>query len=272
MTARAQPQGRHRRSRRQGQARHGERHEGLELRRLGGDAVPEVLKDSVALPGSRPSGLALRRRQPPPALGLQRATSALRENVAVLHVDDPLEIAIPKLMKAGRRDEVVSAPASPRYLQGGASSAEPSVTSRLRERMAARRRQAAVGHGEDQRARSRSRGDPTPSPSSRAAVKKPEPTRARRARSSRPTSSRSARSSRRTSGARTPRRAAHGQRRRSPTSSETACGSRPPQDARERPSSRPEARAPCDGARTRSTTTPPAPLLSPCRGGEQLHP
>jgi len=37
----------------------------------------------------------------------------------ILHVDDPLEIAIPKLMKAGRRDEIVGAsppraPAAPR--------------------------------------------------------------------------------------------------------------------------------------------------------------
>src|SRR5262249_43079274 len=28
--------------------------------------------------------------------------------VAILHIDDPLEMAVPKLMKAGRRDEIVA--------------------------------------------------------------------------------------------------------------------------------------------------------------------
>jgi HEAT repeat protein len=50
--------------------------------------------------------------------------------VVVIHVDDPLEIAVPKLMKAGRRDEIAARIAAAR---AGGLPAEPSVSSLANE-------------------------------------------------------------------------------------------------------------------------------------------
>jgi TonB family protein len=92
------------------------------------DAVPEVLRDSAPFPAPPQSA-----RSDDDNLHLhwtfardQRRCSG----VAVLHVDDPLEIAIPKLMHKGRRDEMVARLQSARTL---GTHAEPSVTTLANE-------------------------------------------------------------------------------------------------------------------------------------------
>jgi hypothetical protein len=92
------------------------------------DAVPEILKDSSPFP------------KPPVASASDDGnlhvhwTFARDERrcsgVAIAHVDDPLEIAIPKLMKAGRRDEIVG-----RVVTARATGlpADPAVSSLARE-------------------------------------------------------------------------------------------------------------------------------------------
>ena len=87
------------------------------------DAIPEVLKDSVPFP---PPPQASRSDDDNLHLHWVFARDERRcSGITVLHVDDPLEIAIPKLMKAGRRDEIVA-----RIVIARASGlhAEPSVS------------------------------------------------------------------------------------------------------------------------------------------------
>jgi hypothetical protein len=70
------------------------------------DAVIEVLKDSVPFPTP-----PLASRSDDGTLHLHWAFARDERRcagVVVIHVDDPLEIAVPKLMKAGRRDEIVA--------------------------------------------------------------------------------------------------------------------------------------------------------------------
>ena len=92
------------------------------------DAVTEVLKDASPFPVPPVAS-----RSDDDNLHL-RWTFARDERrcsgVAVVHVDDPLAIAIPKLMKAGRRDEIVARIAAAR-LSG--IPAEPSMTSLANE-------------------------------------------------------------------------------------------------------------------------------------------
>jgi hypothetical protein len=92
------------------------------------DAVPEVLKDSVPFPVPPVSS-----RSDDDNLHLHWVFARDERRcagVVVLHVDDPLEIAIPKLMKAGRRDEIVARVAASR---ARGAHAEPSVTSLANE-------------------------------------------------------------------------------------------------------------------------------------------
>ena len=92
------------------------------------DAVTEVLKDASPFPVPPVAS-----RSDDDNLHL-RWTFARDERrcsgVAVVHVDDPLAIAIPKLMKAGRRDEIVSRIAAAR---SSGIPAEPSMTSLANE-------------------------------------------------------------------------------------------------------------------------------------------
>ncbi|HVU53315.1 MAG TPA: TonB C-terminal domain-containing protein [Polyangia bacterium] len=91
-------------------------------------AISEVLKDSVPFPVPPVAS-----RSDDDNLHL-RWTFARDERrcsgVAVVHVDDPLEIAIPKLMTAGRRDEIVARLAAAR---GAGLPAEPAMTSLANE-------------------------------------------------------------------------------------------------------------------------------------------
>ena len=92
------------------------------------DAVPEVLRDSSPFPA-------------PPAASRSdddklhvHWTFARDERrcsgLAIGHVDDPLELAVPKLMKAGRRDEALARIASAR---AAGTHAEPAVSLLARE-------------------------------------------------------------------------------------------------------------------------------------------
>jgi hypothetical protein len=92
------------------------------------DAVGEVLKDAVPFP--RPP-VAARSDDDNLHLHWTFARDERRcSGVAVVHVDEPLAIAIPKLMKAGRRDEIVARIAAAR---GGGVPAEPSMTTLANE-------------------------------------------------------------------------------------------------------------------------------------------
>jgi hypothetical protein len=87
------------------------------------DAVPEVLKDSVPFPAPPQAS-----RSDDDNLHLHWVFARDERRcsgVVVLHVDDPLEIAIPKLMKAGRRDELFARIAAARR---GGLHAEPPMT------------------------------------------------------------------------------------------------------------------------------------------------
>ena len=87
------------------------------------DAIPEVLKDSVPFPAPP---VASRSDDDNLHLHWVFARDQRRcSGITVLHVDDPIEIAIPKLMKAGRRDDNVSRIAAAR---GSGLHAEPSVS------------------------------------------------------------------------------------------------------------------------------------------------
>ena len=92
------------------------------------DAISEVLKDCVPFPTPPQTS-----RSDDDNLHLHW-TFARDERrcsgVVVLHVDDPLEIAVPKLMKAGRRDEIVARIAAAR---AGGVHAEPAMTSLANE-------------------------------------------------------------------------------------------------------------------------------------------
>ncbi|MDB4982505.1 MAG: hypothetical protein JWM82_3257 [Myxococcales bacterium] len=95
------------------------------------DAIPEILKDSSPFP------------KPPQASrsdddNLHVHWTFARDErrcsgIAVLHVDDPLEVAIPKLMHAGRRDEIVG-----RVIAARASGlpADPAVSALAKEWLA----------------------------------------------------------------------------------------------------------------------------------------
>lgn len=92
------------------------------------EAIPEVLKDSSPFPAPPQSA-----RSDDDNLHVhwvfardERRCSGL----TVMHVDDPLEIAVPKLMKAGRRDEIVARVIAAR---AGGLRAEPAVSSLARE-------------------------------------------------------------------------------------------------------------------------------------------
>ena len=88
------------------------------------DAVPEVLKDSVPFPAPPQ---ATRSDDDNLHLHWTFARDERRcSGVVVLHIDDPLEIAVPKLMKAGRRDEIVARIATAR---AGGAHAEPAMSS-----------------------------------------------------------------------------------------------------------------------------------------------
>jgi hypothetical protein len=92
------------------------------------DAIPEVLKDSVPFPVPP---VASRSDDDNLHLHWVFARDERRcSGVMIVHVDDPLPIAIPKLMKAGRRDEIVARIAAART---GGMPAEPSVTSLANE-------------------------------------------------------------------------------------------------------------------------------------------
>ncbi len=92
------------------------------------DAIPEILKDSSPFP------------KPPQAArsdddNLHVHWTFARDErrcsgIAVLHVDDPLEVAIPKLMRTGRRDEIVG-----RVIAARASGlpADPAVSALAKE-------------------------------------------------------------------------------------------------------------------------------------------
>jgi len=87
------------------------------------DAIPEVLKDSVPFPVPP---VASRSDDDNLHLHWVFARDERRcSGITVLHVDDPLQIAIPKLMKAGRRDEIVARVVAAR---AGGLHAEPSVS------------------------------------------------------------------------------------------------------------------------------------------------
>jgi hypothetical protein len=87
------------------------------------DAIPEVLKDSVPFPAPP---VASRSDDDNLHLHWVFARDERRcSGITVLHVDDPLEIAIPKLMKAGRRDEIVARVVAAR---AGGLHAEPSMS------------------------------------------------------------------------------------------------------------------------------------------------
>jgi hypothetical protein len=92
------------------------------------DAVIEVLKDAVPFPVPP---VASRSDDDNLHLHWAFARDERRcSGVVVAHVDDPLAIAIPKLMKAGRRDEIVARIAAARM---GGIPAEPSMTSLANE-------------------------------------------------------------------------------------------------------------------------------------------
>jgi HEAT repeat protein len=103
------------------------------------DAVPEILKDSSPFP------------KPPQASrsdddNLHVHWTFARDErrcsgLAILHVDDPLETAIPKLMRSGRRDELVG-----RVVAARASGlpAEPAVTTLAKEWLAGAAKQPWV--------------------------------------------------------------------------------------------------------------------------------
>jgi HEAT repeat protein len=87
------------------------------------DAIPEVLKDSSPFPVPP---VASRSDDDRLHLHWTFARDERRcAGVMILHVDDPLEIAIPKLMKAGRRDEIVARVVASR---AGGGRAEPAVS------------------------------------------------------------------------------------------------------------------------------------------------
>jgi HEAT repeat protein len=88
------------------------------------EAIPEVLKDSVPFPVPPVAS-----RSDDDNLHLHWAFARDERRcagVVVLHIDDPLEIAVPKLMRAGRRDEIVGRIAVAR---AGGMHAEPYLTS-----------------------------------------------------------------------------------------------------------------------------------------------
>jgi HEAT repeat protein len=92
------------------------------------DAIPEILKDSSPFP--KPP-LAARSDDDNLHVHWTFARDERRcSGLAVLHVDDPLEIAIPKLMRAGRRDEIVG-----RVIAARASGlpADPAVSALAKE-------------------------------------------------------------------------------------------------------------------------------------------
>jgi HEAT repeat protein len=87
------------------------------------DAIPEVLKDSSPFPAPPVSS-----RSDDDKLHLHWVFARDERRcsgITVLHVDDPLEIAIPKLMKANRRDEIVARIVAAR---AGGARAEPAVS------------------------------------------------------------------------------------------------------------------------------------------------
>jgi hypothetical protein len=87
------------------------------------DAVPEVLRDSAPFPAPPQS---VRSDDDKLHLHWVFARDERRcSGIAVLHVDDPLEIAIPKLMRAGRRDEIIARVVASR---GGGLHAEPAMS------------------------------------------------------------------------------------------------------------------------------------------------
>jgi HEAT repeat protein len=87
------------------------------------DAVPEVLKDSSPFPVPP---VAARSDDDKLHLRWVFARNERRcSGLTILHVDDPLEIAIPKLMKAGRRDEIVARVVAAR---AAGTPAEPAVS------------------------------------------------------------------------------------------------------------------------------------------------
>jgi hypothetical protein len=92
------------------------------------DAIPEVLKDSSPFPAPPQSARSDDDRV---HLHWTFARDERRcSGLTVLHVDDPLEIAVPKLMKAGRRDEIVGRIVAAR---AGGLRAEPAVSSLAKE-------------------------------------------------------------------------------------------------------------------------------------------
>jgi hypothetical protein len=87
------------------------------------DAIPEVIKDSSPFPVPPVSS-----RSDDDKLHLHWVFARDERRcagVTVLHVDDPLEIAIPKLMRAGRREEIV---ARVMVARAGGTRAEPAVS------------------------------------------------------------------------------------------------------------------------------------------------
>jgi TonB family protein len=92
------------------------------------DAVVDVLRDSVPFPAPP---IASRSDDDNLHLHWTFARDERRcAGVVVLHVDDPLEIAVPKLMKAGRRDDIVARLSAAR---AGGVHAEPAMTSLANE-------------------------------------------------------------------------------------------------------------------------------------------
>jgi hypothetical protein len=92
------------------------------------DAISEVLKDSSPFPVPP---VASRSDDDKLHVHWTFARDERRcSGLAVLHVDDPLEIAVPKLMKAGRRDEMVARIVSAR---ASGARAEPAVSLLARE-------------------------------------------------------------------------------------------------------------------------------------------
>lgn len=87
------------------------------------DAIPEVIKDSSPFPVPP---VASRSDDDKLHVHWVFARDERRcAGLTVLHVDDPLEIAIPKLMRAGRHDEIV---ARVMVARAGGTRAEPAVS------------------------------------------------------------------------------------------------------------------------------------------------
>jgi hypothetical protein len=92
------------------------------------DAIPEVLRDSAPFP-KPPQAV----RSDDDALHLHWVFARDERRcagVSVLHVDDPLDVAIPKLVRAGRRDEMVTRIAAAR---AGGLHAEPTMSALAEE-------------------------------------------------------------------------------------------------------------------------------------------